>query len=135
MENTIIINQDGVGINSNECHVYRLTVRMVRKAVKIGENRVSKPSVSRIELLADTHEGDIKFISKFNGQDNACNALLSLLEAIGREKMWDVREHNSGQGLDKGQVDIQGTEIASSGGKIEEEPTNIPGTVVNPSKC
>lgn len=141
MENTIIIKNDGTGINSKDCCSFHLNVIMVRKLVKIGseDKPQSKTYPSRIDLVAHTFEGKKEFISRLRGGiDDACSVLQSLLKAVGTEKVWDVREHNSGQGLDKGQVDIQGTRIAASSGKIEptdQEPPDIKGTVIDPSTC
>jgi hypothetical protein len=95
MENTIIIKKDGTGINSKDCYLYQLDVRMRQKRRKMGETRHSKTECFDPKLVAHTDEKE-EFISDFKTIDDASNALLSLVKAIqDQDKIWDVREHNS----------------------------------------
>ena len=97
MENTVIIKEDGTSIDSKDCRSFHLNVIMTRKLVErgSGDKPQSRTYPSKEELVACTFEDKHELISKFRTTHGASNALLSLIEAIGREKVWDVREHNS----------------------------------------
>ena len=54
MENTVIIKKDGTSIDSKDCHLYSLVVRMTQKSVDVGDKPESRPNPSKEELVAHT---------------------------------------------------------------------------------
>ncbi|MXZ01247.1 hypothetical protein F4Y93_11625 [Candidatus Poribacteria bacterium] len=99
MENTVIIKEDGTSIDSKDCRSFHLNVIMTGKLVKrgSGDKPQSRTYPSTKELVAYTFEDKQECIATLRGittRDSA-NALISLIEAIGREKVWDVREYIS----------------------------------------
>ena len=141
MENTIIRKKDGRSIDSEDCQSFQLNVSVTRQSIqRIKNNPEARSYPSKIELVAYTLADKIEVIASFDSTDDtgdACNALLSLLEAIGKEVMWDANELNSDQESNEEPADIKGPVIPPSGGiePTDGEQTDIKGTEIKPSNC
>lgn len=93
-KNTVIITQNGEGINSKDYSAYSL---------ELFENTTElETKIHRIKLIARATNAISPVISIFKEEDCscvisvACDALQRLIVAIeNSESVWDVRNHNS----------------------------------------
>ena len=90
MSNTVIIDHEGKAINSEKYETYGLKIDKSFVPTEDG------PPI-RIALIAITeNKTDEVLIAYYGEREDACYALLSLIEAVDAgERIWDVFDHHS----------------------------------------